>query len=174
MISPKERIIDTASLLFHQQGYNSTGINQIISEANVAKASFYQHFKSKDELCIAFLNARHEYWFAELTTYCAKSKSTKKRILNAFDFIIYMNEKEDFRGCSFLNMLSEISKEQDSILAVIQAHKSDLRKFFEKEVGAEILAAHIYLLFESSIIESQLFKSNELVERSKKIVNTLI
>lgn len=174
MNNPKQRIIDTASLLFHQQGYNSTGINQIISEANVAKASFYQHFRSKDDLCIAFLNARHEYWFAELTAYCSRSKSTKKRILNAFDFIHYMNEKEDFRGCSFLNILSEISKEQGAILSIIQAHKNDLRKFFENELGAESLSTHIYLLFESSIIESQLFKSNELVERSKRIVNTLI
>lgn len=174
MSSPKERIIDTASTLFHRQGYNSTGINQIISEANVAKASFYQHFKSKDDLCIAFLNARHEYWFSELITYVSKSKSLKKRILNAFDFIIYMNEKEDFRGCSFLNILSEMSKEQGSILSVIQTHKNDLRKFFENELGEELSSAHIYLLFESSIIESQLFKSNELVEKSKNIINNLI
>ena len=54
MNSPRERILDTATILFHQQGYNSTGINQIISEAKVAKASFYQHFKSKDDLCAAF------------------------------------------------------------------------------------------------------------------------
>ncbi|PRD44108.1 TetR/AcrR family transcriptional regulator [Sphingobacterium haloxyli] len=174
MSSPRERIMDTASLLFRQQGYNRTGINQIISEANVAKASFYQHFKSKDELCVAFLKARHEYWFSELMKYVSKSKTTKKRIFNAFDFIRYMNEIEDFRGCSFLNILSEISKEQDAILSVIKKHKNDLRKFFEKELGEEQLSAHIYLLFESSITESQLFNSNELVERSKKIVNNLI
>ena len=174
MNAPRERLITTATALFHQQGYNSTGINQIISEANVAKASFYQHFKSKDDLCVAFLNTRHDYWFAELMAFVSKSKSTKKRVLNAFDFIIHMNEKEDFRGCSFLNILSEISKEQDAILAVIQAHKSDLRQFFDTELGDELLSAHIYMLFESSIIESQLFKSNELVNKSKKIVNSLI
>ncbi|MEE6186977.1 hypothetical protein PIECOFPK_01424 [Mycovorax composti] len=174
MTSPRERILETASYLFHQQGYNSTGINQIISEANVAKASFYQHFKSKDDLCVAYLNARHEYWFSELMAYVSTSKSHKKRILSAFDFIIYMNAKEHFRGCSFLNILSEISKEQEAILSVIQAHKTDLRKFFEKELDDKLQAAHIYLLFESSIIESQLFKSNELVEKAKRIVHTLI
>lgn len=174
MNTPRERIIDIASLLFHQQGYNSTGINQIISEANVAKASFYQHFKSKDDLCIVYLNARHEYWFYELMSYVSKSKGSKKRILNAFDFIIYMNDKENFRGCSFLNILSEISKKQGAILSIIQAHKDDLKIFFEKELGEILLSTHIYLLFESSIIESQLFKSNELVEKSKKIVNSLI
>lgn len=174
MNSPKERILATASGLFHQQGYNSTGINQIISEAAVAKASFYDHFKSKDELCIAFLTARHEYWFSELNTFCSKSKGTKQRLLAAFDFIIYMNEREDFRGCSFLNILSEISRDQASILSIIQAHKNDLRKFFENEDLGDSISDHIYLLFEGSIIESQLFNSNELVYKSKEIVHNLI
>lgn len=174
MSTPRERIIDTASILFHQQGYNSTGINQIISEASVAKASFYQHFKSKDDLCVAFLSARHDYWFAELMKFISKSKIPKKRILKSFDFIIYMNEKENFRGCSFLNMLSEISTEQDAILAVIQAHKMDLRRFFDNELEDDLLATQIYLLFESAIIETQLFKSNELIDKAKKIINNLI
>ncbi|WP_342088104.1 TetR/AcrR family transcriptional regulator [Dyadobacter sp. OTU695] len=174
MNSPKERILDTASNLFHRQGYNSTGINQIISEAAVAKASFYHHFKSKDDLCLAFLNARHEYWFSELNTFCSKSTGTKQRLLAAFNFIIYMNEKEDFRGCSFLNILSEISKDQASILSLIQSHKNDLRKFFKNEDVSESISDHIYLLFESSIIESQLFRSNELVHKSREIVESLI
>jgi len=174
MTSPRERIVDQASILFHQQGYNSTGINQIIQEANVAKASFYQHFKSKDDLCVEFLNRRHVYWFDELLNYISRSKKIKTKIIAAFDFIIYMNEKEDFRGCSFLNILSEISKEQGSILTVIQDHKNDLRNFFKQLVGDELLATHVYLLFESAIIESQLFKSNEIVSKSKSIINNLI
>lgn len=174
MSLPKERILEKASILFHQQGYNSTGINQIISEANVAKASFYQHFKSKDDLCVEFLNRRHKYWFEELLIYTSKPKTKKAKVINAFDFIIHMNEKENFRGCSFLNILSEISKEQEKILKIIQAHKNDLRIFFKQMIKNELLATHLYLLFESSIIESQLFQSNEIVNESKSIVNSLI
>ena len=174
MSLPRERILEKASILFHQQGYNSTGINQIISEANVAKASFYQHFKSKDELCIEYLNTRHKFWFDSFLKCTSKSKELKTKIISAFDFIIYMNTVENFRGCSFLNILSEISKEQENILTVIQAHKNDLRIFFMKLVPDELLATHIYLLFESAIVESQLFQSNEIVNKSKYIINKLI
>lgn len=45
MSSPRERIVETTFELFAKQGYNSTGINQIIADAGVAKASFYLHFK---------------------------------------------------------------------------------------------------------------------------------
>ncbi|MFC0776944.1 TetR/AcrR family transcriptional regulator [Flavobacterium sp. HJSW_4] len=174
MISPKERIMDVTMVLFASQGYNSTGINQIISEANVAKASFYQHFKSKEDLCVAFLNARHVYWFNELDNFIRDRKDMKSKILSSFDYLVYMNSKENFRGCSFLNILSEIPADNLKILNVIQDHKKDLRDFFSNLIAEEGLSDHIYMLFESSIIESQMFKSNELIEKSKVIVNSLI
>lgn len=174
MTSPRDRILQTASGLFAGQGYNSTGINQIISEAKVAKASFYQHFKSKDDLCVEYLKQRHQYWFQELNHFCAQEEILKSKILKSFDFLIYMNKKENFQGCSFLNILSEVPADQVKILTVIQHHKTDLRTYFFELLKDEELSDHIYLLFESSLIESQLFKTNELVERSKKIINHLI
>lgn len=174
MASPRERILEITFDLFSRQGYNSTGINQIISEAKVAKASFYQHFKSKEDLCVEFLNTRHRYWFNELNTYSGKEQNLRLRVQKTFDFLIYMNEKENFRGCSFLNILSEIPADNIKILEVIRLHKTDLRNYFSALLEDDILSHHVYMLFESSIIESQLFRSNELIEQSKKIVNTLI
>ena len=174
MKSPKERIIETSFQFLVRQGYNSTGINQIISEAEVARASFYQYFKSKEDLCVEFLNVRHEYWFGELNTFLAKEKDSTSKIIKAFDFLVYMNEKENFRGCSFLNILSEIPMDNIKILSVIQSHKVDLRNFFLELINDDILSDNIYMFFESSIIESQLFRSNELIEKSKKIVTNLI
>lgn len=174
MSSPKERIINTTFELFAKQGYNSTGINQIISEANVARASFYQYFKSKEDLCVEFLNVRHDYWFNELHNFTSKQKDVKSKTISSFDFLIYMNQKENFRGCSFLNILSEIPTDNLKILNVIQSHKRDLRDYFSELIEDKDLSDHIYLLFESSIIESQLFRSNELIEKSKKIIINLI
>lgn len=173
-MQPKERILDTVSVLFHKQGYNATGINQIIEEAKVAKASFYQHFKSKEDLCVAFLNERHTFWFNSLENFTLKETDSKSKVLTSFDFLIYMNQKESFRGCSFLNILSEIPPDNQKILSVIQSHKKDLRQYFKDFISNDLVADHIYLLFESCIIESQLFKSNELIEQSKKIIQTLI
>ncbi|QIY90999.1 TetR/AcrR family transcriptional regulator [Chryseobacterium gallinarum] len=174
MKSPRERIVETTFGLFARQGYNSTGINQIISEAGVARASFYQYFKSKEDLCVEFLKVRHEYWFSELNAFLAEEKDLKSKIIKAFDFLIYMNGKEHFRGCSFLNILSEIPMDNTKILKIIQTHKADLRNYFSSLLKDQALSDHIYLLFESSIIESQLFKSNELIEKSKNIAAHLI
>lgn len=174
MSSPKSRIMETTFGLFANQGYNSTGINQIIAEANVAKASFYQHFKSKEDLCVAFLEARHIYWFNELHNFTDTEKDNRSKVIAAFDFIIHMNAKEGFRGCSFLNILSEIPNDNIKILSVIQGHKQDLRNFFSTLIPDGNLSDHVYMLFESSITESKMFKSNELIEKSKTIINNLI
>ena len=173
-MQPRERILETAFTLFHKQGYNSTGINQIIADSNVAKASFYQHFKSKEDLCVEFLNKRHDFWFDKLNEFTSKSRTGKTKILASFDFLIAMNEAENFRGCSFLNLLSEIPDDNTKILHVIQSHKNDLREYFRKYLAHKQLADHIYLLFESAIIESQLFKNQWAVIKSKSIVNSII
>src|SRR5215831_8421613 len=127
----RQKILETAADLFYQQGYNSTGINQIISESQVAKASFYAHFSSKEDLCVATLDWRHEHWFAELKRFTLGKRTVKTQIAACFQFITYMNAKENFRGCNFLNILSEISSNNKKILSVIQNHKNDLRHYFK-------------------------------------------
>ncbi|UTX49090.1 TetR/AcrR family transcriptional regulator [Chryseobacterium sp. MA9] len=174
MPRPRERILSTAMVLFHRQGYNNTGINQIIEEANVSKASFYQHFRSKDELCIEFLNKRYDYWASELEQFTSEANTVQEKILKSFDFLVDMNEREDFRGCSFLNILSEIPADKEEIHKVIRYHKNKLRECFNKDIQDDIASAHIYLLFESSILTSQLYRSNELIEKSKIIVQDLL
>jgi AcrR family transcriptional regulator len=176
-ISPtRQKILDVASRLFHHQGYNSTGINQIIKEADVAKGSLYHLFPSKEELCIGYLNQRHDYWFSQLNAFTAPKRTAKQKIVAAFDFISDMNERENFRGCSFLNIISEISPTEKEILKVIQRHKQDLRDLFSdilKDYDKDLID-HVYLLFESSIIESQVFKDQWPVERSKQLVSSLL
>lgn len=167
-LSTRERILRTTSRLFHGQGYNATGINQIIAEADVSKASLYQHFRSKEALCVAFLNLRHDFWFSALREFTDKAATAETKVQSAFHFLMVMNERENFRGCSFLNMVSEISEADVAIRAVIQSHKNDLRIFFRTILseGYSAIADHVYLLFESALVESQLFRDAWPVERA--------
>jgi AcrR family transcriptional regulator len=175
-ISTRQKILDTASRLFHRQGYHSTGINQIIQESEVAKGGLYHIFKSKEELCIEYLNQRHDYWFGKLNDFTSSARTARTKIMAAFDFLYQMNISEDFRGCSFLNILSEIRSNDKSILAVIQKHKQDLRDFFSQILSVEKkdIVDHVYLLFESAITESKLFRNQWPVEKSKKIVHSIL
>lgn len=176
MINPRQRIIEVASRLFHQQGYNATGIAQIIAEADVARASLYQHYPSKETICIRFLRERHDQWFGRLKQFTDARQLPREKVLAAFDFLRTMNEEENYRGCSFLNILSEITGKDVEILAIIQSHKTDVREFFKSILvnTNDTLTDHVYLIFEAALIESQVYKNQWPIDKAKSIIESLL
>ena len=58
----RDRILETAYELFARHGIQAIGVDEIIRQAGVAKATFYHHFPSKDDLVLEFLNLREERW----------------------------------------------------------------------------------------------------------------
>ena len=55
---PRARILEVADRLFYGEGVRATGTEKIMSLSEVAKATFYRHFASKDALVIAYLAYR--------------------------------------------------------------------------------------------------------------------
>jgi len=181
-LGPKERILETASRLFYSQGYNSTGINQILKEANVAKASLYQHFGSKDELGVLYLKAGREEWFSGLGQWTDGKHKPAQKLLACFDFLEYALQKHDYLGCKFINMLGEIGDSSPLMSKEIREHKSKLRQyikgFVEQAVNdrlhGDMLGDSIYLLYEGAIVESRIYKDTWPVKKAKKMINMLL
>jgi len=173
---PKQRLLETATALFYNQGYHATGINQVIEEAGVARASLYTHYESKEALLLAFLHQRHIDWMDGLRRFTDKVTKPKDKIAAAFDFLLDNNEREHFRGCAFLNILSETTDNDTAVLTVIQDHKKDLRAFLGEVLTKEkqLVKDHVYLLFESAIVESQLYRNQWPVQEGKKMVLGLL
>ena len=59
---PRERILVAAYDLFSRRGIRDVGIDEVVEKADVAKATLYRHFPSKDALVLAFLARREEPW----------------------------------------------------------------------------------------------------------------
>lgn len=156
--------------LFHQNGYHATGINAIIAAAKVAKASFYDHYKTKDDLGAAYLERRHTLWFEGLYAAVEKKKLTAAKITAAFEYLKEMNVREQYRGCAFLNMMSEIPGNGTPIHEVIHRHKSDLRMFFQQVVGNEEQAFMVYMLFEACLTESQVYQSQDFIDHTIQLL----
>jgi AcrR family transcriptional regulator len=54
----RQRILETADRLFYQEGFRVVGVDRIVVEAEVAKATLYTHYRSKDHLILAVLEHR--------------------------------------------------------------------------------------------------------------------
>ena len=86
-IELREHIIKIASDLFYTNGYNATGINEIIAKADIAKATLYSHFKSKDELCVAYLKSMHTNFMNGLDSFIKSKNEVTQQLLGIFDFL---------------------------------------------------------------------------------------
>jgi AcrR family transcriptional regulator len=119
----RQRMLSTARALFYSDGVRAVGIDRIIAEAGVAKATFYHHFATKDDLVCAYLEERSmtERALAERLRLDAMPPMAK--ILALFDVISEVGCKPDFRGCAFINAAAEYPDPAHPVRQVIAAHR---------------------------------------------------
>jgi len=106
---PRERILDTAYELFSHRGVHDVGIDELIERAGVAKATLYRHFRSKDDLVLAFLEQREQLWTYGWVEAEARRRgeTPEEQLLAIFDLFDEWFHRDDFEGCSFVNVLLE-------------------------------------------------------------------
>lgn len=192
----RECLLDAAARLFYQQGYHQTGINQIIEEAGVAKASFYNHFSSKQELGIAHVRRHHERGLRKLKERVGQKETLSKKIEAVFDHVAeYVHGEadyaggEDFRGCGLINMAVEFPSKTHPIRERVREQKQEVRDYLlrllreaHEENGSsrgddselESRADQVYLLYEAAMVESETFSNTWPVEAAKGTALSLV
>ena len=99
---PRKRILEVADRLFYADGVRATGTEKIMSLAEVAKATFYRHFESKDALVLAYLENRDRALWDYL------SHPTPPKVLReALIKFEQMANWPEIIGCPFLRIASE-------------------------------------------------------------------
>jgi AcrR family transcriptional regulator len=138
----RERILETAYDLFSRYGTKGVGIDRIVAESGVAKMTLYRNFASKDELILAFLERREERWTRAWLQATVESKATKPgdRLLAIFDVFGEWFVREDFEGCSFINVMLEIEDRKHPVRVATVEQLSSIRSFvaeLARETGVE-------------------------------------
>lgn len=177
----KERLVNTASELFYQNGYNNTGINEVIEKAKVAKASLYTHFKTKDDLCIAYLQNKEEIFLKDLKAFLKKKPKGKIQILGLFDHLREVYRQDDFKGNACTNILAEIPLNNNKIREEVIQHKSNLNEFVNELVKKNStnsnpgkLANKLMLLYEGAMTQSYVVQDSWPIKEAKDMALTLL
>jgi AcrR family transcriptional regulator len=107
--SARERILEAASQLFQERGVQATGVDALVAAAGVAKATFYRHFKSKDDLVVAWLRDPRTRWLDHVRTDLdARAPDAAARIPMFFDAVADWLAAGRYRGCPYMNTAFEI------------------------------------------------------------------
>src|SRR6201990_194804 len=109
--SARERLLAAANELFYNEGVHTVGIDRVIEQAGVAKASLYNTFGSKDELVGAYLEGRHASMAARIMRSLEKYRTPREKLLGVFEAQGELFTEPGFRGCAFVSASSESPSE---------------------------------------------------------------
>lgn len=119
----KVRILETAMRLFYEEGIHGVGVDRLISEASVTKATFYKHYGSKDNLILAYIRTQHAL-VQERTERLVADAGSPAAAVRAWVAAL-ADEVNDpgFRGCAFLNAAAEYHDPRDPVREVVATHR---------------------------------------------------
>jgi AcrR family transcriptional regulator len=177
----RQRILDTAYELFSHRGIRAVGVEEVISRADVAKATLYRHFPSKDDLVLAFLEQREHLWTRQLVEAGARERGTtaEERLLAIFDVFHDWFQQDDFEGCSFINVLLETADREHPVGKASAQHLENIRtivRTLAEEADLrdpEALALSWHLLMKGAIVQAA-EGDRQAAQRAKTIARLVL
>lgn len=176
----RERLLSTASELFYRHGINNVGIDLVLARSGVAKASLYHHFKSKDELVLAFLEKMDAEWSAWLRSRVEASKASGRlKPLAVFDALGEWFATETFRGCPFISTAAEVHDPGSPIHRAAWQFKQGLRRYLlelleESGRPDPALADQLLLLADGAIVRAALENRPEAAATARQAAAALL
>jgi AcrR family transcriptional regulator len=158
--SGRERVLETAYRLFSQHGTRAVGVDRIIAESGVAKMTLYRNFASKDDLILAFLELREQRWTRGWLqdTVQGRAATPAERLLAIFDVFGEWFARDDFEGCSFINVMLELDDPGSPVRRESVRQLSEIRGFIgalAQEAGvrdADAFARQWHILMKGCIV----------------------
>lgn len=131
----KKRILETATELFYAEGIRLVGVDRLISASQVTKATFYKHYRSKDNLVFAYVSSAHERAKEEVEGVIRDSDGPLAAITAIVAGIIAELNSPGFRGCLFVNAAIEHPDPQHPIRALVAEHRDWYSATIESLLG---------------------------------------
>jgi AcrR family transcriptional regulator len=166
----QERILSTADRLFYSQGIRAIGVDTVAAEIGISKRTLYNYYPSKDELVVAYLARR--YIVPKPT-----DDPPLDQILAGFDRLERWFANESFRGCPFVNAVTELG----DAVAKIAADVKEQRRLWFKELltrlnatDADGLATQLAILIEGAISAALVRRDPALARAAKTAAMVLM
>ncbi|RMB80374.1 TetR/AcrR family transcriptional regulator [Streptomyces shenzhenensis] len=159
----RSRLLRTAGRVFYAEGIHAVGVDRIVAEAQVTRATFYRHFPSKETLVVAYLNEADQAMRGQADAAVAAGLPAADTIRTLSAYIAEGIRSPGFRGCAFLNAVAEYPEPDHPVHLAVLAHRQWfldtvtglLAKIREKP--AEPAARHFVMMRDGAMAAGCLF-----------------
>jgi AcrR family transcriptional regulator len=161
----RSRLLNTATRIFYAEGIHSVGIDRIVAEAQVTRATLYRHFPGKEELVLAYLRQVDEAMRGQAADAVDGGLPAADTIRALSKSIAGGIQSSGFRGCAFLNAVAEYPDPDHPVHRAVLAHRQwflDTVTELLARVGeapAEPAARHFVMLRDGAMAAGCLFDS---------------
>lgn len=178
----RERILETAATLFYRHGINSVGIDLVIARSGVAKMTLYRHFRSKEELVLAFLEKVYTEQSAWLRKRIAAARvSERNRPLVIFDALEEWFDAPGFRGCPFIGTAAEVRDAKQRVHRAAWRFKRMLMRDYLLELlqeagyrNADLLADQMLMLVDGAAVRAAMEGGSGSARAAKRAAALLL
>ncbi|MFI5613569.1 TetR/AcrR family transcriptional regulator [Amycolatopsis sp. NPDC051903] len=177
----RQRLLDTAAELFYAEGIRAVGVERILAESGVGRASFYRHFASKDELVIEVLRRTDTAWRDWLATRVDTLTDTAgDKPLAVFDALEERFGRQDFRGCAFINTIVETADPSSLAHHVAHEHKEAVIDYLAGLLEAaghpapRPMAQALHLLIDGAVVTALRERTPDPARRAKESAAVLL
>ncbi|GAA3775070.1 TetR/AcrR family transcriptional regulator [Streptomyces coacervatus] len=145
-----------ASRLFYYEGVRAIGVERLIAEAGVTKATFYRHFASKDDLVVAYLQTKDAY-YKGVAEPLAAAHPPAEAIDLIFEAIAEHARERGFRGSPFMNAAAEYPDADHPVRGLVTSHRNWIRTLFQEQLArlghadAESAAGALLMLYDGAM-----------------------
>ncbi|MFF7158260.1 TetR family transcriptional regulator [Streptomyces sp. NPDC008139] len=159
----RARLLGTATRIFYAEGIHSVGVDRVIAEAQVTRATLYRHFSGKEELVLAYLDQADRGLRAQAETALAGAGSAADQVRAVARSITEGIRSPGFRGCAFLNAVAEYPDPAHPIHQAVLAHRQwflDTVTDLLAQVGydpADAAGRHLVMLRDGAMAAGCLF-----------------
>jgi AcrR family transcriptional regulator len=119
----RSRLLTTATRIFYAEGIHSVGVDRIVSEARVTRATLYRHFTGKEDLVLAYLDQADRDLRAQAEAAQAGEESAADKVRAICRTITAGIRSPGFRGCAFLNAAAEYPDPDHPVHRAVLAHR---------------------------------------------------
>jgi AcrR family transcriptional regulator len=181
----RERLLATAGRLFYGEGIRAVGVDRLVSEARVTRATFYRHFPSKDDLVLAYLRGA-DAQVRERVRAAVENAPTPADALRGIATSIGEDlARPEFRGCAFLRAAAEFPDPGDPVHREVGAHRAwfvgALRDLFvevyrddDEGPRPERAARHFLMLRDGAMSAASIDDAGDIGETFRRGVEGLI
>ena len=124
----RQRLLTTASVIFYRDGIHSVGVDRVIAEAGVTRATFYRHFPGKEDLVLAYLQSEDTALRDQFAAASQLGLSGEELLGAIIESIADDVSRNHTRGCPFINASAEYPDAQSPVRLTVTAHRAWFRE----------------------------------------------